>query len=163
MEHNTQHLDSRRSEGEPRAWGDYVVRLDDQEAIESSPFQFALEALREFGFNEVMIYHPTKEDESSDIFEDDISKWIVSANKKFTGTEPMIADVLGGEIQIDVEIDPDGERVLSVCFGAGDYNRSFKTKDLNEAIWAYLEVIHKILSDSWAGRDLPIASHGRDN
>jgi len=54
-----EHLDSRRIEHGDKVWKDYALLLDDKQAIENSPFRPALEALREFGFTEIIIGHPS--------------------------------------------------------------------------------------------------------
>jgi hypothetical protein len=147
------HLDSRRLE-EGRSpddtFGDYCIYLDDTEAVESSPFRNALEALRDLGLTEINLGHPIDEN-----FKDIEWKWWVYGIKKFPDTEKMVADNLGGDLEVMAEIDEDGERKLQFSFGAGDFEQ-FDTNDLNEKVWGYLEVIHKTLSNSWEGMRIPI-------
>jgi hypothetical protein len=151
-DHATKHLDSRRLEdGSGREYYDYVVTLDDTEAVERSPFRYALEALGELGMTQVLIYHPTQNGPTDYNY----SKWGVDGLKKVPGSEPMIAEELGGELTVAARIDEDGDRTLEFAFGAGDY-KEFATEDLNELVWGSLTAIHAMLTSTRVGADIPI-------
>ena len=148
------HLDSRRLEAqggnEHKIYGDYLLNFDDTEAVERSPYRHVIEGLRELGLTRIVICHPATESG-----EDDNNKWWVAGYKIFPGTEQMVADNLGGELNICASITEEGKRKLECSFGAGDYQQ-FDTEDANELIWGYLETIHKSLTNSWEGRNIPI-------
>lgn len=136
------HLDSRRDEDSDRKWRDYCVKLDDIEAIESSPFRAELEGLRDFGFDTVIMGHPPSPEGS--MFDDDLTKWVVYAQKYFPNTEEIVHEQLGGNLFIDAEVGLDSARSLSVGLGAGD-SAELPVGDIQEKIWLYLEIIQKIL------------------
>ena len=154
-----EHLDSRRNDDVKKDWGDYSLQLDDLEAIECSPFRPALEALRGFGFTEIIIGHPFKDakDKEGEVPNEDIHKWWVMGVREFPGTESMVADYLGGQLTVVAEATENSERRLQFSLGAGAYI-DCNPRDLNEIIWGYLEVIHKTLLNSWEGYKLPIAN-----
>jgi hypothetical protein len=155
-ERSSKHLDSRRLEdGEAHEYGDYLVNLDDTEAIETSPFRQALEALKEFGMTEIIIGHPTTNFNEEHIYKDDVYRWFVTGIKKFPGTEKMVAEDLGGVFTVAASIRGNGERKLDFSFGAGEYEE-YNPDDFNEIIWRYLEVVHGTLSRGRLGKNLPI-------
>lgn len=141
MELQSSHLDSRRHEYSEKPFKDYIVKLDDKEAVETSPLNKPLEGLRDFGFDEIVIYNPKL------LGEDDDNKNIVMATKEFQDTEKMVDIYLGGNIRFFACIETDGTRSLGVSFGAAD-QKQFNTYDINEMIWAYLELIHKTISNN---------------
>lgn len=148
MEHSNKHLDSRRheySDGEEKLYlyRDYLIELNDKEAVKASPFNKDLEGLSDFGFDEIVIYNPDLLGYKT--FEDDTSELRIMATKNFPNTEKMVDEYLGGDIRFSASIETDGERSLSVSFGAGD-QKDFPPGDLHETIWTYLESIHKSLS-----------------
>lgn len=164
MEHSNKHLDSRRHEyndgDDEKLYRDYIIELNDKEAVEASPFSKALEELRDFGFDEIVIYNPDLLGYKR--FEDDTSELRIMATKNFPNTEKMVDEYLGGDIRFSASIETDGERSLSVSFGAGD-QKCFPTADLHETIWAYLELIHKTLSNTQEGDNIPILKHSQSS
>lgn len=165
MEHSNKHLDSRRHEysggdNKEKLYRDYLIELNDKEAVEASPFNKALEGLSDFGFDEIVIYNPDLLGYRA--YEYDTSKWRIMAIKKFPNTEKMVDECLGGDICFAANIETDGNRSLSVSFGAGD-QKYFPSGDLHETIWVYLESIHKSLSRTTEGSNIPISSHIRSS
>jgi hypothetical protein len=139
-----EHLDSRRTEDGHFIGQDYLVDLKDAVAVQTSPFRSALEALRDLGLTQVIIDTENRE------------RWIVTGQKDFPDTASLASDTLGGNLSLRAEILEDGERSLGIAFN-GSEDSELDPQDLNERIWVNLELIHKVLSNSLEGDNIPIA------
>lgn len=132
---NSVHLDSRRNQHPGKPWQDYEVQLDDVEAVETSPFGKELEGLKVLGFDKVVIFY-------TDSIENNGAGWVVSAQSFIAEIEKMLREDLEGKFFIDAEVDEEGQRTLSGCFGydSGDHGY-FDASSVQEKVWLHLEEI----------------------
>lgn len=123
-------LDSRRSESRP--YQDWLIRLEDHEALVASPERLALVRLRQAGFTEVVVAREQFSNGGPPSF------WIEAILK-------LPAVVVEGKICLHAEITSEDERVLRVDLDSPDEDRceshQFRVDHLDPEVWVALESI----------------------